>query len=660
MSTVEGVRFHHGRPVAPVAVGLAERDERLALPHELDDDRAFWARTRVFTLKAVILGALVALLELAAVAFADNYTLRVTSDTPTFLSLIPQMARHPFAPASPFLAGVPTYHATPYMQVLALAWRVLDGGRNDPYALGRFLAVVGVPVFAFVLAAVFAYVRSHSGSLTAWLSVPVLLLLLGPAHVIWAGDLSFHGLLYAGYFPQNVAIGLLVCTLLAFERGGGRSLLAAVALAALTMLVHPFTGVLLAVLIGLDGCVTVLRGRGRAWRAAVVLGGGFALAQLWPCYSIDSAFAEAGIAGYTLVGFFALLPFVADSSRTAARRVAATFDRLAAAVSGPRLESALSVLALGGVAVLGYWQLRLLHGPTDNVFTANRHLAVYWVEQRWRWPLLFAVGAPGLVGLVRLARRGVLLPLLWFGGCFGVGVLGAAGLPVTVWWRLLLFGQIPLAWGLAFTLVDARRRVVRLLVAAALVATLGIKLASLLALPQTQTYLGSAPTDAYVLGTIIPAAPGLVATDPFTAYYVPGDSGHRVLTVTKAHVGSPGELRQSARGYALLHRFATWQDGWWQAGQQMWRLGVRYVLIQKQTSLRPATLADFSTGPTPLNRSRDDFLAMTQLYYRLNRVGTLVADTGDDGYALWRLKAAVLFAPAPVLRPGGLPAGAGL
>jgi hypothetical protein len=50
----------------------------------------------------------------------------------------------------------------------------------------------------------------------------VLLVLFGPAHVIWASDLSFNGFLYAGFYPQNVAIALALGALLAL-RGNGRA-----------------------------------------------------------------------------------------------------------------------------------------------------------------------------------------------------------------------------------------------------------------------------------------------------------------------------------------------------------------------------------------------------------------------------------------------------
>ncbi len=113
----------------------------------------------------------------------------------------------------------------PYMQALAfLAPRARASTPAPPSRLGRFLALVGIGVFAFALACVFLYARRRAGSTAAWVSIPVLLVLFGPAHVIWASDLSLHGALYAGFFPQTLAIGTLLLTLLALERRSPRSL----------------------------------------------------------------------------------------------------------------------------------------------------------------------------------------------------------------------------------------------------------------------------------------------------------------------------------------------------------------------------------------------------------------------------------------------------
>jgi hypothetical protein len=152
------------------------------------------------------------ILELQALAY--GYGLRVTSDTPTYIALLREVARHPFRPVSPFLAtrGVETSHATPDMEVLAQIWRGISPSPSlvDPVAAYHLLAWWGVVVTLLVAHALFLWVRGLAGSRAAWVSIPVLLGLFGPANVIWAGDLSFHGFLYAAYFSQTFAVAFIL------------------------------------------------------------------------------------------------------------------------------------------------------------------------------------------------------------------------------------------------------------------------------------------------------------------------------------------------------------------------------------------------------------------------------------------------------------------
>ena len=110
--------------------------------------------------------------------------------------------------------------------------------------------------------------------------------------------------------------------------------------------------------------------------------------------------------------------------------------------------------------------------------------------------------------------------------------------------------------------------------------------------------------------------------------------------VTKAHVSSQAELDDAAAGYRLLHRFYMGAD-WWQAAQEMYRQGVRYVLIEKSTSLRAPDLETFSTGPTPLVRTPRERRLLGTYYYRNNRVGRVVYDHAP--YTLYRLDPRRLF-----------------
>jgi hypothetical protein len=608
--------------------------------------------------KAFVAGCIATLIGLETWAAATAYGLRVTSDTPTFLPIVRDLGAHPFQSVSPFLNDphVATSHATPYTQLLGSVWQWLSPSHDgsgaaapDPKALYAFLAVVGIFVTLLVLHAVFVWARSQAGWRVALLTIPVLLVLFGPAQVIWAGDLTFHGFLYAAYYPQNVALAFMCYALAALESPPTGWRLARVAMfTALVFSVHPFTGALLAALTAMRGCSLVFRGSSDWLTGSLGVLAGFGLALLWPAYSLNGALVDAGLHGWIFVAACALAPLVARGFRQPTLLLEHA-DRFALGLErpGPRRSLALPGLAALGLAVvvaLTAWQGLLVHAGTSDPLIHSNRLAIYWVEDRWRWPLMFAGGALGLCGLVWLARRQRPLPALWFAGCMGLGLLGVVGLSVPVWWRFLLFAQVPLALGLARMLFGlGRRSVVRNVAVAGLVLLLAVKVGSLFFLPQTNTYFGTTLQQTYDFGKIVPAAPGLVATDPFTAFYVPGATGHRVLSVTKAHVNSSRELADSERGYALLHAFYA-GGHWWKAARRMYRQGVRYVVVAKQTSLAPKTLADFSTGPTPLIRTPADRAELGRYFYRCNRVGTLLYDSED--YVVYKLDRSRLWSEA--------------
>jgi hypothetical protein len=608
--------------------------------------------------KAMALFSVAVMLAMEAWAAATGYGLRVTSDTPTFLPIIRDLAARPFHRVSPFLNDphVATSHASPYMQLLALIWNQLapshdahGAPRADPTGLYTFLAVVGAIVTLLVLHAVFVWARSQAGSRVAWLTVPILLVLFGPANVIWAGDLTFHGFLYAAYFPQNVALAFLLYALAALERPPSAWRTTSVVLCtAIAFAVHPFTGAVLIALVAARGCALAVR-RNSDWvTGSVATSVGFGLGVLWPAYSLDGALVDVGLKGWIFVAACSLAPLVARAFEEP-KRASALFRRIATRLDVlEKQRNIVSAVALTGLAVvvgLTLWEALLIRaGSPDPLIHTNR-LAVYWVEDRWRWPLMFAGGAVGVFGLARLWRGRFPVPALWFLACMGVGLLGVVGFAVPVWWRFLLFAQAPLALGLAVALTRLNVRSLAWRASTvALFALLAVKLVTLFTVPGTITYFGTSLQEPYDFARIIPQAPGIVATDPFTAFYVPGATGHRVLSVTKSHVNSNQELADSERGYAILHRF---YDGgaWWAAAQRMYRDGVRYVVVNKQTSLKPTTLAAFSTGPTPLIRTASDRRLLGQYFYRCNRVGTRLYDSRD--YVVYRLNASKLWgAPA--------------
>ena len=598
-------------------------------------------------LPAAVLLGIAGLLGLEIWAARLDYGLRVTSDTPTFLALLRDLSISPFQPTSPYLTGggLETSHATPYMQALAWLWDWLIASPDasgepfsDPVAAYRLLASVGLLVTVVLLHACFVWVRHEAGSRAAWISLPVLMVLFGPAHVIWAGDLTFHGFLYASFYPQTLGLALLLyCLVLADGELQPRRLAVAACVAAATMTVHPFTGVLLALLLSVSGTVRALNRR-PGWQLpsfAIVVG--YALARFWPAYSLDRAMTVAGLSGGVIVAVCATAPFAVSFLRPRLHALASR-SPLARAPGWSRVAGVSPTpFAVGGlvlVLVLAGWQVLVLRQPFPDPLVHSNRLAVYWVEDRWRWLLMFGAGAVGLVGLVRLARLGRVLPAFWLASCLMVGIAGVAGMPLPVWWRFVLFCQLPLALGVAVMLARPRAPWGRIVIVTFAV-SVAFKAVTLFTLSDQLTYFGSPIQDSYSLGRVIaPGSFGLVATDPFTAYYIPAATGHRVLTVTKAHVGSETELAASERGYRLLHDYYMGET-WWQAAQAMWQRGVRFIVVEKHTSLAAATLAGFSTGPTPLIRTQDDRRRLGTYYYRNNRVGTLLFDSPT--YAIYRL-----------------------
>src|SRR6266852_2458541 len=99
----------------------------------------------------------------------------------------------------------------------------------------------------------------------------------------------------------------------------------------------------------------------------------------------------------------------------------------------PRLEE--NAVAVWSLAVLGLLvccgvaarELYLFPKHYPDPLMSTKRTSLYWLLLLGTWPFLLAAGAVGLVGLARLARRGIPLPGLWTAGCFAIGVAGALG-----------------------------------------------------------------------------------------------------------------------------------------------------------------------------------------------------------------------------------------
>ena len=300
-----------------------------------------------------------------------------------------------------------------------------------------------------------------------------------------------------------------------------------------------------------------------------------------------------------------------------------------------------AVAGLVGVLTLAGWESWLFTQPNSDPLIHSNHLSLYWVEEAWRWPLMFAAGAVGVAGLARLARLGNSLPLLWTMGCFAIGIAGAFGMELPLWWRFLLFAQLPVALGVAVWLADATRGVARRAVVATYAFTGVFKVATLLFLPVTITYFGSSLQGSYSPRSSDSARPGDGCRGPVHELLHPG--GHRPQRSggDKGARGVAGRVDvPPSEAIAFSIASTSARIGGAQR-RRCTRQGVRYVLVQKQTSLEAPDLATFSTGPTPLIRTDADRKLLGTYFWRNNRVGKLLYDSPD--YVLYRLSAKKLF-----------------
>jgi hypothetical protein len=368
----------------------------------------------------------------------------------------------------------------------------------------------------------------------------------------------------------------------------------------------------------------------------------------WPAYQLNRAMALAGLPGSVVVAACVVAPRLIAMlvALLRSRRVPAVVaGRVRAAgemMTAPRTRRWLAIAGALFVWDLALWVVLLLLNPSSEHLN---HGAIYWTTERWRWFLLLGAGAAGCSGLVSLARRGAPLPLLWLGGCLGIAAIGALGGPVTGWWRWLLLAQIPLAIGTATVLLETSDLLTRRLIGGTLAFALVVELCTLLTLPDSITYFGSPPQRAYTIGRMVPGSPaGLVASDPYTSYYLPAATGHHVLTLATADLTSRAEANAAARGYALLHALYSAPDtGWWPAAQALWKAGVRYVVLDKGASLGPATLQQFSSGPATSTATASGQWTMDRMRWRLERIAELAGE--DRQYAVYILNGATLLPP---------------
>jgi hypothetical protein len=593
-----------------------------------------------------------AILLLELWAFSTRYGMRVIADTPTYMSLLRELALRPFhGPPSPYLShSVNLAHATPDVQLLALIWKglakagLVHANLVDADAAYPLLALKGAIVTLLLFHALFLWARHQAGSSrAAWLTVAALPFVWGPALIVCPGDFSFHGFMTTADHSEPLAIALLLYALVVLDARLtlGRLVAASIVVGAVTV-THPFTGVRLMALASGLACYHVFqRAPERTWRLTPpALALGYLLAAAWPEYHLSEAMQVGRLKGLHIMLALAALPYLAAGVGAAGRRLRSPLRGRLPALDTPKVALVLAFAAVAIVIAVATRELWLFAHP--HPWLRTNRLAIYWNGPNIRfWPLLLAPALVGLVGLLRLAREGMPLPALWVGGCLGIGVLGAAGFAIPMWHRFLLFAQIPLALGIAVVISRTEWRAAGSVAMATMAFSAAFAFGALLLMPRNVTYFRNKLQAGWSLGQLLPqASRTVVASDPASSYFVI-PLGDRTLTLTTWHVGGPSELPPIRRGYVLMHRLYV-GERWRAAARQMWKLGVRYVVVNRGFRMQAPTVDAFSSFNTPyLVRNWDQLAEVNAYMHRLSLVARPVGRRVE--YYVYRLDPKRLF-----------------
>lgn len=596
---------------------------------------------------AVSLLSLAVLVAMQVMAIFNHYAMRVIGDTPTFVALVRDLARAPMQSDSVFFRTLDTQsmHASPYLQALALVWRALApaGHLADPVAIGSFLAIVAIPVTLFTLGMLWCFTRTVAGRTAAFAAIPAVLSLFGPAHVIFASDLTIGGLLYAGYYPTTFAAGTSLAVLMLLRRRSKLASAATVLLLALTLTTDLLSGTVLLILTIIYSCLVARHAPSEARRIPRLILGAFALAALWPLFHIFAAFQGAGVPAPALLVAAFVAPLVwrrlAPRLQAVARSMPRITRLLGAPVSAP-CELRIALFGLWACCMLALWTLYLIAKWPDNPALRSYRLGLYWNDQVYRWPLLLTPGAVGAIGLRRLSRRGAGELGLGALAMYGVGVVGsivflASHVQLPLYYRFILACQLPMAVGIGAFLANHKNRWAARVAWATLLVAFAFKAVTLLTVAPTENYFGAPLQSAWTLGRVIGPNTGRVATDPSTSYYIPAAADDPVITLS-GHADSGAEPSRADIGYRLMHELyagSAWQSA--DALLHLWLNGVRWVVVEKSTSLRPATRQQFFYGPYSGLITRSDMALMARYYSRLAAVGTQVYD--DEEYTVFKL-----------------------
>jgi hypothetical protein len=309
---------------------------------------------------------------------------------------------------------------------------------------------------------------------------------------------------------------------------------------------------------------------------------------------------------------------------------------------GSRVELTVAEVGAWSTAMLALWGLYTLgHWPTNVPVLQTYRLGFYWNDQRDRWLLLLLPGACGLIAMLRLARRGQVVPLVWFGTLLVLGSVGAVvhlatGYQLPLYYRLILMCQVPLAVAVGSFLAEHRSRRAAAIVLATLAGALAFKAVTLLTVPDNLSYFGARLSTLWQFGRVIPPRTGVVASDPNTSYFIPVATRDRVLTVGKGHADSGTEPQQASTGYTLMHElYAGGQRQAAAALRRMWHRGVRWVVVEAYTTLSPPTQQALFSAPYNGLITGRDITTLARYDARLLAVGRQTFQNGE--YTVFRL-----------------------
>jgi hypothetical protein len=583
-------------------------------------------------------------MELAAIF--NHYAMRVTADTPTFMALIRDLAIHPLKPDSVFFGSHDTQsiHASPYLQFLGLIWRLVAPSSElaSPMALGRFVGIVTIPVTLFVLGMLWLYTRALAGRTAAFISIPALLFLFGPVHIAFPSDLTINGFMSTGYFPTTFATGVTLATLLALRRRSWQWTIATVLLTALTLTTDPLNGSVLIALMIAYACLRAPTDLGDSLRVPLILMWAFMVADTWPAFDVFRAFAASGLpVPATIVGAFVAPQIWRLAHRLigAARRLVGRLPTMSISAAVERRVALTAAWSAGIIAMWGLYTMQ--HWPTDQPILQTFRLGFYWNDQRDRWLLLLIPGACGLIGLLRLARRGGAEMLVWFAGFFVAGSVGAVvhlttGVQLPFYYRFILLCQVPMAVGLAAFVAQHKSRLAAGVAVLTLLIGFGFKVGTLLTTSTDLSYFGARLPSIWAVGDVIPPGSGAVASDPNTSYFIPVAARDHVITLGQGHADSGTEPQRAKTGYLVMRQLYEGSPASATAAlRNLWAQGVHWVIVEKFTSFRAADLQTFFAAPYNGLISGADVVPMARYYSRLQTVGDSVYDDGE--FTVFRL-----------------------